>query len=82
MYKMRRDVMEYLDGQKDLKRFIREQPYWYRKLSRNPSDLESLQIASLHYYKKTIPHQVEKFSNGVQMASMMFNMFQAMNSKQ
>jgi hypothetical protein len=34
----------------------------------------------LHHYKKTIPHHVEKFSNGVQMASMMMSMFQAMNA--
>ena len=79
---MRREIMEYLEGQKELKDFIREKPYWYRKLSRNPYDLQSLHIASLNHYRKTIPHQVEKFSNGVQMASMMFNMFQAMNNQQ
>jgi len=75
---MRKDVLEYIGRQRDLKQFIREQPQWYRKLSRNPFDLQALEIASLHYYKKTIPHQVEKFSNGVQMASMMYSMFQAM----
>ncbi len=69
---MRREVLEYLQGQKDLKRFVREQPLWYRKLSRNPYDLQKLEIESLHYYKKTIPDQVEKFSNSVQMAQMMF----------
>jgi hypothetical protein len=79
---MRKDVMEFLADQKELRQFIREQPYWYRKLSRNPNDYQSLQIASINYYKKTIPHQVEKFSNSVQMASMMLNMFQAMNSQQ
>jgi hypothetical protein len=78
---MRKEVMEYLESQRELKQFIREQPHWYRKLSRNPYDLEALQIASLHHYKRTIPHQVEKFSNGVQMASMMFNMFQSMNNQ-
>ncbi|WP_413301509.1 YlbE-like family protein [Bacillus sp. 1P10SD] len=78
---MRRDVLDYLENQKELKKFVREQPYWYRKLSRNPYDLQSLEIASLHYYKKTIPHQVEKFSNSVQMASMMYSMFQAMKNQ-
>lgn len=78
---MRKDVLEYLERQKELKQFVREQPIWYRKLSRNPYDLQSLEIDSLHYHKKTIPHQVEKFSNSVQMASMMFNMFQAMKSQ-
>ncbi|HLO12961.1 YlbE-like family protein [Neobacillus drentensis] len=78
---MRREVLDYLENQKDLKQFVREQPYWYRKLSRNPYDLQSLEIASLHHYKKTIPHQVEKFSNSVQMASMMYSMFQAMKNQ-
>ncbi len=77
---MRQEVLEYLQGQKDLKRFVREQPLWYRKLSRNPYDLQALEVESLHYYKKTIPDQVEKFSNSVQMAQMMFHMFQAMKS--
>ncbi|MCM3568782.1 YlbE-like family protein [Neobacillus mesonae] len=78
---MRKEVLEYLERQKDLKQFVREQPLWYRKLSRNPYDLQALEIASLHYYKKTIPDQVEKFTNGVQMASMMYSMFQAMKDQ-
>jgi hypothetical protein len=79
---MRKDVMDYIQADPDLKKFLREQPIWYRKLCRNPNDLQSFQVAALHYYKKTIPHQVEKFSNGIQMASMMMSMFQAMNQNQ
>ncbi|MEK3855247.1 YlbE-like family protein [Cytobacillus sp. FSL H8-0458] len=78
---MRKDIVEYLEQKQDLRQFIREQPYWYRKLSRNPNEIQSLEVAALHYYKKTIPHQVEKFTNGVHMASMMMSMFQAMNSQ-
>ena len=78
---MRKDVYMYLEKQKELLAFMREQPGWYRKLSRNPNDLQTMEIEALHYYKKTIPHQVEKITNGVQMASMMISMFQAMNSK-
>jgi hypothetical protein len=78
---MRKDVLEYIESQKDLKKFIREQPIWYRKLSRNPYDLRAVEIESLNYYKKTIPDQVNKFTNSVQMASMMFHMFQAMKNQ-
>lgn len=78
---MRKDVMDYINQDQQLKEFIRQQPNWYRKLTRNPYDLQTLQIASLHYYKKTIPDQVNKFTNGVQMASMMMNMFMTMNSQ-
>jgi len=78
---LRKNVKEYLEENRELQQFIREQPLWYRQLSRNPGELQSFEVASLHYYKKTIPHHVEKFSNGVQMASMMVGMFQAMNSQ-
>jgi hypothetical protein len=78
---MRRDVLEYLNSNTQLKQFVREQPEWYRKLTRNPQDLQLMEISALNYYKKTLPHQIEKISSGVQMASMMMSMFQAMNSQ-
>lgn len=73
--------MEYIYANPDLIKFLREQPIWYRKLGRNPNELQTFQISALHYYRKTIPHQVEKFSNSVQMASMMMSLFQAMNNQ-
>ena len=78
---MRIDVYSYLQKNRELIEFLREQPIWYRKLSRDPSQIEKLEIAALHYYQKTIPHQIEKFSNGVQMASMMVSMFKIMNDQ-
>ena len=78
---MRIDVYTYLQKNRELIEFLREQPIWYRKLSREPSQIENLEIAALHYYQKTIPHQIEKFSNGVQMASMMVSMFKIMNDQ-
>jgi hypothetical protein len=78
---MRQSIKEYIAQNPELQQFIREQPQWYRQLSRNPNQLETFEIASLHYYKKTIPDHVQKFSNGVQMASMMVSMFQAMNAE-
>jgi hypothetical protein len=79
---MRLEIFEYLQERKDLQEFIRQQPIWYRKLSKNPHTLQEFEIASLHYFRKTIPDHVEKFSNSVQMASMMMHMFQAMNENQ
>lgn len=78
---MRPEIREYISQNQELQKFIREQPQWYRTLTRNPNFINTFEIAALHYYKKTIPHQVEKFSNGVQMASMMISMFQAMNAQ-
>ncbi|MFD1705769.1 YlbE-like family protein [Siminovitchia sediminis] len=77
---MRTELIQYIYSKHDLKRFIREQPQWYRTLSRNPELLERFEIASSHYFEKTIPHRVQKFSQGVQMASMMMGMLQAIKS--
>ncbi|WP_077211408.1 YlbE-like family protein [Bacillus dakarensis] len=79
---MRKDIIEYIRRQKQLQQFLHDQPHWYRRLARNPNELQTFEISALHYYKKTIPHQVERISNGVQMASMMMSMFQAMNNGQ
>lgn len=78
---MRSDILQYIYSDNDLKQFIREQPYWYRKLSREPESLEQFEIASLHYFKKTIPDKVERFSNHLQMASMMMQMLQGLQSQ-
>jgi len=79
---MRKDVLEQIQQRKDLQEFIRIHPHWYRRLARDPRDMASLEIVALHFYEKTIPHQVQKFTNGVQMASMMMHMFANMNSGQ
>lgn len=78
---MREDVQKYIRANKDLQRFIREQPYWYRRLARNPKDMEKMEIEMMNYYQKTIPHKVSQFSNSIQMAQMMLGMFQAMRQQ-
>lgn len=56
---MRKDIVEYLEQKKELKQFIREQPHWYRTLSRNPNEIQSLEVAALHYYKKRFPTKLK-----------------------
>ncbi|MCM3160372.1 YlbE-like family protein [Metabacillus litoralis] len=78
---MRKEVQEYLFTNDERKKFVREQPYWYRKLSRNPNDINEMEISMMNYYQKTIPHKVQQFSNSIQMASMMVAMFQSMRQQ-
>ncbi|MFB7302255.1 YlbE-like family protein [Heyndrickxia sporothermodurans] len=78
---MRQDVMEYIYSKNELKQFLRRQPMWYRKLTRHPEEIEKFEIASLHFFEKTIPQRVEKINNNIQMASMMMNMLQGLYSK-
>ncbi|MFX3622480.1 MAG: YlbE-like family protein [Ectobacillus sp.] len=78
---MRRELVEFLQSREDLQKFIREQPHWYRKLSRNPSEREAFELAAMQYFKKTIPDQVAKFQNQLSMASIMLEMFQYMKQQ-
>ena len=39
---MRAEIMEFIKADEDLSRYIREQPYWYRKLTRNPEEKRHL----------------------------------------
>ncbi|WP_170006895.1 YlbE-like family protein [Bacillus fonticola] len=76
---MRQDLYRTIKQNEEWLRFLREQPIWYRKLMKRPEQLQQLEVDSLHYFQKTIPHRVQKFSSGVQMATMMMSMFQTMN---
>jgi len=79
---MRREIYEYIIAKKDLHQFLKEQPIWYKILSRNPMELRNFERTCKQYYKKTIPDRVEKVSNSIQMAAIMLNMLQSMNSNQ
>ncbi|KAA6452981.1 YlbE-like family protein [Bacillus swezeyi] len=78
---MRKEVQEYVFANEERRRFIREQPLWYRKLSRSPNDLQAFELDMMNFYEKTIPHRVNQFSNGIQMAQMMIQMFHAMRAQ-
>ncbi|PGS48594.1 YlbE-like family protein [Bacillus sp. AFS041924] len=78
---MRKDVLEFLQSDEDYIKFIRQQPKWYRKLSRNPGLTDEFRLASLQFFGKTIPQRVDKLSNQVQMASFMIDMFQVLKEQ-
>ncbi|WP_088067757.1 YlbE-like family protein [Gottfriedia luciferensis] len=78
---MRKDVLDFLQSEEDYIKFIRQQPKWYRKLSRNPELTEDFRLASLQFFGKTIPQRVDKLSNQVQMASFMIDMFQVLKEQ-
>ncbi|RFU71149.1 hypothetical protein D0469_04215 [Peribacillus saganii] len=79
---MRQDLYKLIEGNEDMQKFLRVQPFWYRKLSRRPHLISKMETEAKFYFEKSIPHRVSKFSEGVQMASMMVHMFQAMNAQQ
>lgn len=79
---MRKNVLDFLQSDEEYIKFIRQQPKWYRKLTRNPELVEEFRLASLEFFGKTIPQRVDKLQNQVQMASFMIDMFQVLKEQQ
>lgn len=77
---LRSELYDYIQNNEDLQKFIREQPIWYRKLSRDPLKIQEFELAMMQYYKKTIPDRVDKFQNQIQMASFLVEMFKSMRT--
>ncbi|RBW70235.1 YlbE-like family protein [Bacillus taeanensis] len=71
---MRKEIIQYLDQRQDLKYFIRIHPEWYKRLSRNPNDLQALERVAKQYYKGTILQKVNRFQEQIQMAQMLLGM--------
>ncbi|MBD8068417.1 YlbE-like family protein [Bacillus sp. PS06] len=78
---MRRDVIDWLNENEQVKQYVRSHPRWYRHLARNPNDRHRLEIATKNYFKQTLPHKVEQISNSIELASMMMQMYGAMRKK-
>ncbi|WP_046133092.1 YlbE-like family protein [Bacillus thermotolerans] len=71
---MRREILHYIRQNKEWHQYLRQQPSWYRRLSREPKELAAFELASQKFYKKTIPDRIQRFHDGMQMASALFYM--------
>lgn len=74
---MRQDIMRYIEKDAEMLRYIRMRPHWYRKLGRNPNELENFQLECKQFFNKTIPDRVNQLSTGVQMAQIMMSLFKS-----
>ncbi|WLR52211.1 YlbE-like family protein [Bacillus tianshenii] len=75
---MRLETQYLLNNRPDLKTFVRENPYWYRLLSRDPNAVTEIEQHAKYFYGKTLPQQMQKMRQQLQMVSMMMAMMQAM----
>ncbi|NEU29493.1 hypothetical protein GN156_01655 [bacterium LRH843] len=71
---MRSDVYQYLYESQELRQYIRQNPNWYRKLSRDPGQLSELEKEANYFYGRTFPQRVEKVQNHLGFAMMMIEM--------
>lgn len=74
---MRKELYEYISQNEDLLLFIRSEPEWYKRLSRNPGYLPEFEKQARIFLRKTWPDRIERFTNSIQMAQMMFHMFRS-----
>lgn len=75
---MQPGVYQYLESNEELIRFIRMNPSWYRKITRNPSIIPTMEQEAKYYFGKTTTQKIERFSNQLQMIQMLMQMAHAM----
>lgn len=74
---MRKEVLMYLNQRPDLKEYVRQHPYWYRRLSREPNSVYELENQTKAYFGKTFPQRVERLQNNLQLVMMLMQMLQS-----
>ena len=77
---MRHEVQLYINQHPEIKQFIRNNPMWYRYLSRNPESVIQLEQEVKHFYGKTFPQKIERFQSNLNMAMMLLDMIRGMNA--
>lgn len=75
---MRIEIQKMLQERPDLLSYVREQPYWYRLLSREPMKIYEIEKHSKMYYGQTFPQKVGRFNEQLQMISMLISLARTM----
>jgi hypothetical protein len=78
---MRREVQEFLNYRPDLKFMVRENPEWYRILSRYPFALSELEQSSKYFYGKTFGQQLDRWNQQLHSVSAMMSLLGEINKK-
>ncbi|WP_017727174.1 YlbE-like family protein [Halalkalibacterium ligniniphilum] len=71
---MRREIVQAMITQPELRRFVRQHPIWYRRLSRDPSLLAEMEKEANLFYGRTFSQRVEKFQQNLGLAMMLVEM--------
>jgi hypothetical protein len=78
---VRRELIDYLDTRPDLKIMMREQPEWYRHLSRNPLAIYELEKNSQIFFERTFGQKVDKFNQQLRSASTILDLISALGKE-
>lgn len=77
---MRREIQYYLANRPDLLTFVRENPFWYRILTRNPEKVYEIEEEAKIFYGRTFPQRIDRFKEQLDLVHMLFSLFQVMGN--
>ena len=66
---MQVDVKVAIERNPNLKRYLKENSYWYNHLNRNPMYLKAMEEEMKKKYKLTPEDKIEKMRNSISMVS-------------
>lgn len=75
---MRKELQQYVEMRPDLKHFIREQPIWFKRLSREPHLMATIEQEAKVYYGQTFSQKVQKFQERIETAAMFMELMKVM----
>lgn len=75
---MQPSVYNYLKNHPEIANFVRKNPNWYRYLTRDPSQVDTLHKVAKEYDGNTIPKRIHSFTSNIQMMKMMFHLLSSM----
>lgn len=78
---MRHEVQLYLNQHPEMKQFVRNNPVWYRYLSRNPQSVRELEEEVKQFYGRTFPQKLDRFQSNLSMAMMLLEMARGFGSE-
>ncbi|HHY74498.1 MAG TPA: hypothetical protein GX497_15000 [Bacillus bacterium] len=71
---MRHEIQNYLATRRDLLIFIRENPIWYRILSRNPEKVFEIEQEAKIFFGRTFPQRIDRLEQHIQLANLLLGM--------
>lgn len=62
-----------IDNNPNLKRYLKENSYWYHHLNRNPFSIKDMEEEMKKKYKLTAEDRLEKMNNSIDLIKEIFN---------
>ena len=74
MITLRPEIIAYFDNKPDYRHFIRLNPEWYTRLSRDPSQIHFMKEKVDDFYGRSLTKKVEKFGQQLDMINMLIDL--------